>query len=119
MCISHCQVTGVQQLARVMGWQVLASSCFLGSGAIEPFGSAAGCLLANSRGDKFVAVRHSPHANAAVYISQAPCSDFFATPIVQSSKWENLPEGFKQLKLDKMDGKNLLNKIELLMSALS
>ena len=117
--ISQHQVTGVQALARVCGWQVLASSCFLGSGAIEPFGSAAGCLLANSRGDKFVAVRHSPHANAAVYISQAPCSDFFATPIVQSSKWENLPEGFKQLKLDKMDGKNLLNKIELLMSALS
>ena len=34
-------------------------------------------------------------------------------------KWENLPAGFKQLKLDKMDGKNLMNKIELLMAALS
>ena len=117
--ISQHQVTGVQALARVMGWQVLASSCFLGSGAIEPFGSAAGCLLANAKGDKFVAVRHSPHACATVFVSQAPSSDFFATPIIQSSKWENLPEGFKQLKLDKMDGKNLLNKIELLMSALS
>ena len=117
--ISQHQVTGVQALARVCGWQVLASSCFLGSGAIEPFGSAAGCLLANNKGDKFVAVRHSPHANATVFISQAPCSDFFATPIIQSSKWENLPEGFKQLKLDRMDGKNLLNKIELLMAALS
>merc|ERR1711973_890162 len=101
--ISQHQVTGVQALARVMGWQVLASSCFLGSGAIEPFGSAAGCLL----------------ANAKVFVSQAPSSDFFATPIIQSNKWENLPEGFKQLKLDKMDGKNLMNKIELLMSALS
>jgi len=117
--ISQHQVTGVQALARVMGWQVLASSCFLGSGAIEPFGSAAGCLLANAKGDKFVAVRHSPHANATVFVSQAPSSDFFATPIIQSNKWENLPEGFKQLKLDKMDGKNLMNKIELLMSALS
>ena len=117
--ISQHQVTGVQALARVCGWQVLASSCFLGSGAIEPFGSAAGCLLANAKGNKFVAVRHSPHANATVFISQAPSSDFFATPIIQSSKWENLPEGFKQLKLDKMDGKNLLNKIELLMAALS
>jgi len=117
--ISQHQVTGVQALARVMGWQVLASSCFLGSGAIEPFGSAAGCLLANSKGDKFVAVRHSPQANASVYVSQAPSSDFFATPVIQSSKWENLPEGFKQLKLDKMDGKNLVNKIELLMAALS
>ena len=48
--VSPCQVTGVQALARVMGWQVLASSCFLGSGAVEPFGSAAGCLLANSKG---------------------------------------------------------------------
>merc|ERR1719320_1903540 len=117
--ISQHQVTGVQALAKVMGWQVLASSCFLGSGAVEPFGSAAGCLLANSKGDKFVAVRHSPQANASVYVSQAPSSDFFATPVIQASKWENLPEGFKQLKLDKMDGKNLVNKIELLMAALS
>merc|ERR1719186_7537 len=117
--ISQHQVTGVQALARVMGWQVMASSCFLGSGAIEPFGSAAGCLLANSKGDKFVAVRHSPQANASVFVSQAPSSDFFATPVIQASKWENLPEGFKQLKLDKMDGKNLVNKIELLMAALS
>ena len=50
--ISQHQVTGVQALAKVMGWQVLASSCFLGSGAVEPFGSAAGCLLANSKGEK-------------------------------------------------------------------
>lgn len=112
-------MTGVQLLAKTCGWNVLASSCFLGSGATEPFGSAAGLLMANTKGDKFIAVRHSPHANATVYISQAPSSDFFATPIIQSSKWENLPEGFKQLKLDRMDGKNLLNKIELLMAALS
>jgi len=117
--ISQHQVTGVQALARVMGWSVLASSCFLGSGAIEPFGSATGCLLASDKGDKFIAVRHSPHANATVHVSKSPSSDFFATPIIQSGKWENLPEGFKQLKLDRMDGKNLLNKIELLMASLS
>ena len=50
--ISQHQVTGVQALAKVMGWQVLASSCFLGSGAVEPFGSAAGCHLANNKGEK-------------------------------------------------------------------
>ena len=49
---SDHQVTGVQALAKVMGWQVLASSCFLGSGAVEPFGSAAGCLLANNKGNE-------------------------------------------------------------------
>jgi len=117
--ISQHQVTGVQALARVMGWQVLASSCFLGSGPVEPFGSAAGCLLANSKGDRFVAVRHSPQCNATVYVSQSPSQDFFSTPVINDRKWENLPAGFKQLKLDKMDGKNLVNKIELLMAALS
>jgi len=117
--ISQHQVTGVQALARVMGWQVLASSCFLGSGAVEPFGSAAGCLLANSKGDRSVAVRHSPQCNASVYVCQAPSSDFFSTPVTSARKWENLPAGFKQLKLDKMDGRNLVNKVELLMAALS
>jgi len=117
--ISQHQVTGVQALAKVMGWQVLASSCFLGSGAVEPFGSAAGCLLANSKGDRFVAVRHSPQCNASVFVSQSPSTDFFPNSVINDRKWENLPAGFKQLKLDKMDGKNLVNKIELLMAALS
>lgn len=117
--ISQHQVTGVQALARVMGWQVLASSCFLGSGAVEPFGSAAGCLLANSKGDRLVAVRHSPQCKATVYVSQSPSKDFFSTPIINDRKWENLPAGFKELNLEKTDGKNLVNKIELLMAALS
>jgi len=118
--ISQHQVTGVQALAKVMGWQVLASSCFLGSGAVEPFGSAAGCLLANTKGDRFVAVRHSPQcSNASVHISKCPSTDFFPNSVITDRKWENLPASFKQLKLEKMDGKNLINKIELLMAALS
>jgi len=117
--ISQHQINGVQALAKVMGWQVLSSSCFLGSGAVEPFGSAAGCLIANPKGDKFVAVRHSPQCNASVFISQAPRNDFFSTPLIKDRKWENLPAGYKELKLDKMDGKNLLNKVELLMAALA
>ena len=45
-------------MAKTCGWNVLASSCFLGSGATEPFGSAAGLLMANTMGDKFIAVRN-------------------------------------------------------------
>jgi len=118
--ISQHQVNGVQALAKVMGWQVLASSCFLGSGSVEPFGSAAGCLLANPKGDRFVAVRHSPQCtNASVHISKCPSTDFFPNSVITDRKWENLPASFKQLRLEKMDGKNLINKIELLMAALS
>ena len=31
--------------------------------------------------------------------------------IVENKKWDNLPSAFKEVKLDKMDGKNLLGKV--------
>ena len=118
--ISQHQINGVQALAKCTGWQMLSSSTYhLGCGVVEPLGNAAGCLLQSPTGDKFIAVRHSPQTQTAVYIASAPCRDFFAGSIVKDSKWENLPEAFQELRLEKMDGKNLLNKLELLMAALS
>ena len=118
--ISQHQINGVQALAKCTGWQMLSSSTYhLGCGVVEPLGNAAGCLLQGPTGDKFIAVRHSPQTQTAVYIASAPCRDFFAGSIVKDTKWENLPEAFQELRLDKMDGKNLLNKLELLMAALS
>lgn len=118
--ISQHQINGVQALAKCTGWQMLSSSTYhLGCGVVEPLGNAAGCLLQSPTGDKFIAVRHSPQTQTAVYIASAPCRDFFAGSIVKDAKWENLPESFQELRLDKMDGKNLLNKLELLMASLS
>ena len=52
------QINSVQALAKCTGWQVLSSSTYhLGCGPVEPLGNATGCLLANSVGDKFIAVR--------------------------------------------------------------
>ena len=73
---------------------------------------------------RYIAVRHSPSTHisttqTSVYIASAPTKDFFAGAVVKDKKWENLPESFQELRLDKMDGKNLLNKLELLMAALS
>jgi len=116
--LAHHQISGVQYLAKVMGWQVLSSSSFLGSGPVEPIGSAAGCLLANASGNRFLAVRHSPQSNYSVYMAQGHTDDVIGS-VVTDAKWENLPSSFKQVKLDKMDGKNLLAKVELLMAALS
>ena len=118
--ISQHQINGVQALAKCTGWQMLSSSTYhLGCGVVEPLGNAAGCLLQSPSGDKFIAVRHSPQTQTTIYIASAPCRDFFAGSIVKDTKWENLPEAFQELRLDKMDGKNLLNKLELLMAALS
>jgi mediator of RNA polymerase II transcription subunit 17 len=116
--LAQHQISGVQNLARVMGWQVLSASSFLGNGAVEPLGSAAGCLISNAKADRFLAVRHSPQFNYTVYMAQAP-SGTTLDSVIEDTKWENLPSSFKEVKVDKMDGKNLLSKLELLMAALS
>ena len=78
-------------------------------------------MLGSPSGDKFIAVRHGSHgpSGVTVYVSSAPCKDFFVGSVVKDKKWENLPESFTELRLDKMDGKNLLTKLELLMAAMS
>jgi hypothetical protein len=45
---------GVQNIARSMGWQLLASTPFLGIGNVEPLGSAGSSILASPLGDRFV-----------------------------------------------------------------
>ena len=111
----------MQALAKCTGWQVLSSSTqHLGCGPVEPLGNATGCLLANPAGDKFVAVRHSPQSgSASVFVSSAPKKDFFATSVITDVKWSKLPDAFQEVNLDKMDGKTLLNKVRLIMSALT
>jgi len=119
--ISQHQINSVQALAKCTGWQVLSSSTYhLGCGPVEPLGNATGCLLANSVGDKFIAVRHSPASGqASVYVASSPKKDFYTTSVLRDAKWSNLPDAFGHVNVEKMDGKNLLNKIELLMAALT
>ena len=100
---------------------MLSSSTYhLGCGPVEPLGNATGCLLSNPAGDKFIAVRHSPQSGAAsVYVATAPKKDFYTTSVIKDIKWSNLADSFQEVNIEKMDGKNLLNKIELLMAALT
>ncbi|XP_038214419.1 mediator of RNA polymerase II transcription subunit 17 [Zerene cesonia] len=113
------QMTGVQAVGRCMGWQLLASSAHLGSGPVEPLGNASSCLLASPNGDRMIAIRCEPSVGIQVFIAQSPKKDFFVSELVQDKKWENLGGAFKEVKLEKMEGKNFLNKMELLMACLS
>ncbi|XP_049868018.1 mediator of RNA polymerase II transcription subunit 17 [Pectinophora gossypiella] len=113
------QMTAVQAVGRCMGWQLLASSSHLGSGAVEPLGNASSCLLASPNGDRMIAIRCEPSVGIQVFIAQSPRKDLFSSELVQDKKWENLGGAFKEIKLDKMEGKNFLNKMELLMACLS
>ncbi|CAH0702586.1 unnamed protein product [Spodoptera exigua] len=113
------QMTAVQAVGRCMGWQLLASSSHLGSGPVEPLGNASSCLLASPNGDRMLAIRCEPSVGIQVYIAQSPRKDFFTSELVQDKKWEHLGGAFKEIKLEKMEGKNFLNKMELLMACLS
>lgn len=113
------QMTAVQAVGRCMGWQLLASSSHLGCGPVEPLGNASSCLLASPNGDRMIAIRCEPSIAIQVFIAQSPKKDFFVSELVQDKKWENLGGAFKEVKLEKMEGKNFLNKMELLMACLS
>ncbi|OWR49327.1 mediator of RNA polymerase 2 transcription subunit 17 [Danaus plexippus plexippus] len=113
------QMTGVQAVGRCMGWQLLASSSHLGAGPVEPLANASSCLLASPNGDRMIAIRCEPSVGIQVFIAQSPKKDFFVSELVQDKKWENLGGAFKEVKLEKMEGKNFLNKMELLMACLS
>ncbi|XP_065339577.1 mediator of RNA polymerase II transcription subunit 17 [Cloeon dipterum] len=113
------QMTAVQNLAKCMGWQCLANSAQLGVGAVEPFGNASSCVLASPTGERLISVRCEPKSGVHVTIAQSPRKDFFPGQLVKERKWENLGGSFKEVRWDKMEGKNFLNKMELLMASLT
>lgn len=102
-----------------MGWHILANSSHLGLGSVEPLGNASSVILTSPTGDRMIAVRCEPQAGIQVWIAQSPRKDFFPGQLVKERKWENLGGGFKEVKWDKMEGKNFLNKMELLMASLT
>ncbi|XP_015119138.1 mediator of RNA polymerase II transcription subunit 17 [Diachasma alloeum] len=117
--IHQHQISAVQSLAKCMGWQFLANSSHLGLGAVEPLGNASSCILASPIGDRMIAVRCEPQTGVQVAIAHAPRKDFFPGQLVRERKWENLGGSFKEVRWDKMEGKNFLNKMELLMASLT
>ncbi|KAK6635996.1 Mediator of RNA polymerase II transcription subunit 17 [Polyplax serrata] len=113
------QITAAQALAKCMGWQILANSLHLGLGSVEPLGNASSILLTSPTGDRMIAVRCDPQSGIQVWIAQSPRKDFFPGQLVKERKWENLGGSFKEVRWDKMEGKNFLNKMELLMASLT
>jgi len=87
---------------------------------VEPLGNAASCLLASPTGDRIIAVRCEPQASGMqVSVAHSPRSDFFPSRLVTERKWEHLGGQFRDVRLDKMEGRNFLHKMELLMASLT
>ncbi|KAL1381304.1 hypothetical protein pipiens_013571 [Culex pipiens pipiens] len=119
--ISQHQIICLQNLAKCMAWQILSNSSHLGIGAVEPLGNASSCVLASPNSDRLIAVqvRCDPQIDVKVFIAQSPGKDFFPGSLVQGRHWEHLGGHFKEVRFDKMEGKNFHNKMEFLMASLT
>ncbi|XP_028968174.1 mediator of RNA polymerase II transcription subunit 17 [Galendromus occidentalis] len=118
--VAQHQVNAVQTLAKYVGWKVLSTCGSVGVGGVEPLGNASSVVMASPNGEKILAVRVSPGAGVKVSLSSCPQQqDFYPSSLVKDRKWHLLNGPFKEVSLERMQGKTFLNKMEHLMAALT
>ncbi|KAK8725170.1 hypothetical protein OTU49_010734 [Cherax quadricarinatus] len=117
--ISQHNMAALQALAKYTGWTLLSSEQNIGTGAIEPLGNASTVMLASPSGNKVIGVHSGPHQRVSVYVSSSPRPDFYPSTVVMEQRWEHLGSNWQEVRLDRMEGRNFLNKMELLMAALT
>lgn len=117
--ISQHNMAAVQGLAKYNGWTVLSSEQNIGTGAIEPLGNASTVILASPSGNKVIGVHSGPHQRISFYVSSSPRPDFYPSTVVNEQRWEHLGTAWQEVRHDRMEGRNFLNKMELLMAALT
>lgn len=121
MCqVSQHQVNAVQTLAKFVGWKVLSTCANVGVGPVEPVGNACSILMASPTGDKVISVRCGPQSGTQVSVSSSQQQqDFYPSTLVRDRKWHNLSGGFREVCLERMQGRSFLSKMEHLMAALT
>ncbi|XP_042703707.1 mediator of RNA polymerase II transcription subunit 17 isoform X2 [Chrysemys picta bellii] len=119
--MSQHQVHAVQQLAKVMGWHVLSFSNHVGLGPVESIGNASAITVASPSGDYAISVRNGPESGSKVMVQfpRCQCKDLPKSDVLQDSKWNHLRGPFKEVQWNKMEGRNFVYKLELLMAALT
>uniref|UniRef100_A0A3Q3VYB6 Mediator of RNA polymerase II transcription subunit 17 n=1 Tax=Mola mola TaxID=94237 RepID=A0A3Q3VYB6_MOLML len=119
--MSQHQVHAVQQLAKVMGWHILSFSNHVGLGPVESIGNASAVTVASPSGEYAISVRNGPESGCKVLV-QLPRSQSKELPksdVIQDAKWSNLRGPCKEVHWSKMEGRNFVYKMELLMAALT
>ncbi|KAI1284855.1 Mediator of RNA polymerase II transcription subunit 17 [Halotydeus destructor] len=118
--VSQHQVMVVQALAKIMGWKILSLTNNCGVGPVEMIGTASSVVLASPNGQRLIAMRHGPESGVHVSVSLSPHEqDFYPSTLVRDIKWQNITGAFKEVALDKLEGRNLVSKMEYLMASLT
>uniref|UniRef100_A0A673HBT5 Mediator of RNA polymerase II transcription subunit 17 n=2 Tax=Sinocyclocheilus rhinocerous TaxID=307959 RepID=A0A673HBT5_9TELE len=111
----------VQQLAKVMGWHVLSFSNHVGLGPIESIGNASAITVASPSGEHAISVRNGPESGCKVLV-QFPRNQAKELPksdAVQDARWTHLRGPYREVHWGRMEGRNFVYKMELLMAALT
>ncbi|CAH1791453.1 unnamed protein product, partial [Owenia fusiformis] len=116
--ISNHHISLVQTLSKMMGWQVLSCNTHSGVGNLEPVGSPSTITLASPNGDSVVAVHSGAISGVKVSVSLSPQQEESTSNSTLDKKWTNLAGPYKDVVLEKQEGKSIMNKIELLLAAL-
>ncbi|KAG9491290.1 hypothetical protein GDO78_000011 [Eleutherodactylus coqui] len=119
--MSQHQVLAVQQLAKVMGWHVLSFSNHVGLGPVESIGNASSITVASPNGDYAISVHNGPESGSKVMVQFPRCQskEIPKSDMLQDNKWNYLRGPFKEVQWNKMEGRNFVYKMELLMAALT
>ncbi|KAK1790627.1 hypothetical protein P4O66_014497 [Electrophorus voltai] len=119
--MSQHQVHAIQQLAKVMGWHVLSFSNHVGLGAIESIGNASAITVASPNGEYAISVRNGPESGCKVLVQfpRGQAKDLPKSDVLQDGKWSHLRGPYKEVHWSRMEGKNFVYKMELLMAALT
>ncbi|KAI0208048.1 Mediator of RNA polymerase II transcription subunit 17 [Lamellibrachia satsuma] len=128
--IAQHHIISVQTLSKMMGWPVLSVNTHLGIGDVEPVCNALAIMLASPNGTRVLSIRSGPVSRVRVGLQRYSRRSTPATTnldgevtspseIITNPKWQNLGSAFMRVDMDKIEGRNFVNKIEILMASLT
>ncbi|XP_052769544.1 mediator of RNA polymerase II transcription subunit 17-like isoform X1 [Mya arenaria] len=115
--VSQHHIALSQNLARLIGWQVLSYNGCSGVGEMEGFACASSIQLVAPNNDRMLSVRSGPTSGLHVFlkIDSSGNLDPSLSSLVDP-KWLNLGGTFRELDLEQIEGRNLATKLELIMA---
>ncbi|XP_062619773.1 mediator of RNA polymerase II transcription subunit 17-like [Saccostrea cucullata] len=116
--VSQHQISVSQNLARLMGWQIMSTSTAMGVSDLESSGTASSLILAAPSKERILAIKSGPSSGIKVFL-QLSQKDNKNRVILPDSKWQSVGADFQQVDLTKFEGRNFASKLELLLATLS
>ncbi|TRY83369.1 hypothetical protein DNTS_016644 [Danionella cerebrum] len=120
--MSQHQIQALQQLAKVMGWHVLSFSNHMSQGVVENIGNSSSITISSPNGDHAISARSGPESGVCVQVQSlrsAQCKEAGRSEALPDQKWSLLRGSFREVQWERMEGKNFVYRMELLMAALT